>query len=101
MPYPRRPAGTRCARARYHEETYYLPWFRFKRKKDTQVAPTGAHDVTATPAEPERTQDTTIDSTAAGEDAAARNKRRRGSRGGRGRKRPTTTDGAAEGGTAV
>ena len=73
-----------------------MPWFRFKRKKDErQTAPEGAtHEVpadrvTTTPAEPEIAQDATSTDPAAAVDgdAAARNKRRRGSRGGRGRKR--------------
>jgi len=81
------------ARARYHEERHYLPWFRFKKKKDAQDASEGpAPEVPAAPAEPEVEQETT-EATAIGPEAEAqRAKRRRGSRGGRGRKRP-----AAEG----
>ena len=81
------------ARARYHEERHYLPWFRFKKKKDAQDASEGpAPEGPAAPAEPEVEQETT-EATAIGPEAEAqRAKRRRGSRGGRGRKRP-----AAEG----
>jgi hypothetical protein len=86
---------------------HHLPWFRWKRKKDTQTAPEGAHRevaehrVTATPVEPESAQDTTSSNpTASADGDAARSKRRRGSRGGRGRKR-LTADGAADTGPAV
>jgi len=85
-----------------------LPWFRWKNKKK-QDAPEGAiTEAPAAPAEPEAARakhqsseqqgsgpqgseqhSTAADSTATGADAEAlRNKRRRGSRGGRGRKRP-------------
>ena len=87
------PGGEPCARARYNEERHYLPWFRWKNKKK-QDAPEGAVTETpAAPAEPEAAQQaphsTTAEATATGAEAEAlRNKRRRGSRGGRGRKRP-------------
>ncbi len=74
-----------------------MPWFRWKNKKKPQDAPDGAQtEIPAAPAEPEAEQQiVTGASTAAGAEAdALRNKRRRGSRGGRGRKRP-----AGEGGS--
>ncbi len=86
-----------CARARYNEERHSLPWFRWKNKKSEQDAPQGATTTEApvAPAEPEVTQEsTTGESTATGSDAdALRSKRRRGSRGGRGRKRPALATG--------
>jgi len=75
-----------------------LPWFRWKNKKNEQNAPASATtEVPAAPAEPEaEPESTTAESTATGAEAEAlRSKRRRGSRGGRGRKRPAA-DGAAE-----
>ena len=80
-----------CARARYYEERHSLPWFRWKNKKDEHEAPEGAQpEVPAAPAEPVvEAGITAAEPTATGEDAEAlRRKRRRGSRGGRGRKRP-------------
>ena len=77
-----------------------MPWFRWKSKKNEQDAPEGATtEVSAAPAEPEAPpQITPAGQTGTGTEAdALRNKRRRGSRGGRGRKRPTAegeTDGA-------
>ena len=84
------------ARARYHEERHYLPWFRFKKKKDAQDASADTTpEVPAAPAEPEVEQETP-ETTATGPEAEAqRAKRRRGSRGGRGRKRPAG-EGAGE-----
>ncbi len=79
-----------------------MPWFRWKSKKSEQDAPEGATtEVSAAPAEPEAPpQITTAEPTGTGAEAdALRNKRRRGSRGGRGRKRPAA-DGAAEGESA-
>jgi len=75
-----------------------LPWFRWKNKKNEQNAPESATtEVPAAPAEPEaEPESTTAESTATGaESEALRSKRRRGSRGGRGRKRPAA-DGATE-----
>ena len=74
-----------------------MPWFRKKNKKNEQDAPEGAStEVSVAPAEPEvEPEITTAEPTATGADGEAlRNKRRRGSRGGRGRKRPAA-DGAA------
>ncbi len=88
-----------CARARYNKERHSLPWFRKKNKKNEQDAPNGATtEAPVAPSEPEvQQQITTAEPTATGAGAdALRNKRRRGSRGGRGRKRPAT-DGAAGG----
>ena len=91
-----------CARARYNEERHSLPWFRWKNKKNEQDAPIGATtDVSAPPAEaptqgaPSEAQPQSGSQTS-GETEAARNRRRRGSRGGRGRKRPAG-EGAAAG----
>ncbi len=75
-----------------------MPWFRWKNKKNEQNAPASATtEAPAAPAEPEAVpESTTTESTATGAEAEAlRSKRRRGSRGGRGRKRPAA-DGAAE-----
>ena len=75
-----------------------MPWFRWKNKKNEQNAPESATtEVPAAPAEPEAApESTTAESTATDAEAdALRSKRRRGSRGGRGRKRPAA-DGAAE-----
>ena len=75
-----------------------MPWFRWKNKKNEQNAPESATtEVPAAPAEPEaEPESTTAESTATGaESEALRSKRRRGSRGGRGRKRPAA-DGATE-----
>jgi ribonuclease G len=76
-----------------------LPWFRWKNKKKPQDAPDGAPtEIPAAPAEPEAAQQSvTAPATATGaETDALRNKRRRGSRGGRGRKRPAGEGGSSE-----
>src|SRR5262245_28135440 len=85
------------ARARYDEERHYLPWFRWKRKKDTQAAPEGAQiEAPTAPVEPEAPEESSEEAGAPGIEAdAQRAKRRRGSRGGRGRKK-TTADGTAD-----
>ncbi len=75
-----------------------MPWFRFKNKKHEHEAPEGAQpEVPAAPAEPVAEAGiTAAEPTATGDDAEAlRRKRRRGSRGGRGRKRPAA-DGTVE-----
>ncbi len=76
-----------------------MPWFRWKNKKKPQDAPDGAlTEIPAAPAEPEAAQQSvTAAATATGAEAdALRNKRRRGSRGGRGRKRPAGEGGGSE-----
>ncbi len=74
-----------------------MPWFRWKRKKDTQNAPEGApEEAQAAPAEPASEQESAGPGPeASSADAEARSKRRRGSRGGRGRRR-TGADATAE-----
>jgi ribonuclease G len=77
-------------RARYHEEKHHLSWFRFRRKKQDDAAQAAA--VEETPTEPEPAADP---QSAAGEhrtaDMTPKRRRRRGTRGGRGRKRPGAT----------
>src|SRR5918994_345454 len=76
-------------RARSHERTTPLPWFRRRKKQqDEAAAPQPAAVQEAPPAEPAGPG--TIDTPAADGEAAKR-KRRRGTRGGRGRKKPGDT----------
>ena len=87
-----------CARARYHEETHPLPWFRRKKRKLEQEAPESAATEALAPAEPEQADEPApaaeADEPGDGQETPKK-KRRRGSRGGRGRKKPGT--GAVEG----
>jgi hypothetical protein len=43
-----------CARARYHEETFALPWFRRKKQKFEHEAPQSAVAEAVAPAPPEQ-----------------------------------------------
>ena len=83
-----------------------MPWFRWKNKKDEQTAPAGATtEVPAAPTEPQVAQASSVTTSAApgaeSEAEALRNKRRRGSRGGRGRKRPAGEGATGEGASAT
>ncbi len=91
-----------CARARYHEETHPLPWFRRKKRKLEQEAPESAATEALAPAEPEQADEPAptreADEPGDGHETPKK-KRRRGSRGGRGRKKPGTAgaEGEADG----
>ncbi len=83
-----------------------MPWFRWKNKKDEQTAPDGATtEVPAAPTEPQVALASRATTSAApgaeSEAEALRNKRRRGSRGGRGRKRPVGEGATGEGASAT
>ena len=78
-----------------------MPWFRWKNKKNEQTAPDGAPtEVTTAPAESKAAPAAEAPVSGApserSETEAQRSKRRRGSRGGRGRKRPAGDGTAAE-----
>ena len=91
-----------CARARYREETHPLPWFRRKKRKLEQEAPESAATEALAPAEPEQADEPApaaeADEPGDGQETPKK-KRRRGSRGGRGRKKPGVgaLEGEAEG----
>jgi len=86
-----------CARARYHEETFALPWFRRKKQQIEQEAPQSAAAEAPAPAEPEQADEAAPEAEAVepgdGQETPKK-KRRRGSRGGRGRKKPAVAGAA-------
>jgi ribonuclease G len=102
-----------AARARYHEEKDYLPWFRWLTKHISTDEPANAAAATAVPPNtlttilPDTTSEQELDpetpdtadaaeADEVDEDGAPKKRRRRGSRGGRGRKKdPAAADGAA------
>jgi len=92
-----------CARARYNEEISLLPWFRRKKSKIEQEAHESATTDAPVQAEPaqvdEPAPEAGVDEPGDGSEAPKK-KRRRGSRGGRGRKKPGTAAGS-EGETDV
>jgi ribonuclease G len=87
-----------CARARYNEERHSLPWFRRKKQQVEQTTPQGAVMEAAAPAEPEQAHEHEQATPVADDGSEAlKRKRRRGSRGGRGRKKPAGTGAAPDG----
>src|SRR5688572_13653322 len=76
------------ARARLHEETRFLPWFRFRRRKEELPAGQAAIAPEDEPAELEPEAPETAEEEPAGAGEAQKPRRRRGSRGGRGRRKP-------------
>jgi Rne/Rng family ribonuclease len=75
-----------------------LPWFRLRRRKDDQPAAPAAVPPADTPADVAPATETTEDEAPAADGEAPKRRRRRGSRGGRGRRKPgaSSGDGAAE-----
>src|SRR5688572_10828206 len=89
------------ARARLHEETRFLPWFRFRRRKEELPAGQAAIAPEDEPAELEPEAPEPAEEEPAGAGEAQKPRRRRGSRGGRGRRKPGAAAGDDSGAQQV